>query len=147
MKAITIQQPSAWAIIAGHKRVENRGWAPNESLYGQVIAIHAAKKVAPRPWTAEKVLGRVDEDFVTSAIIGVVTLAGAFMLDDEVPGGILCEGGVTPKECRAITRTAWWFGPAGFVLRDPKCLKQPVPCKGQLGFWNVPPELERQMRW
>lgn len=26
MKSLTVKQPWAWAIVAGHKRVENRSW-------------------------------------------------------------------------------------------------------------------------
>ncbi len=44
MKAITVAQPFAWAILEGHKRVENRTRAPPQSLLGERIAIHAGKR-------------------------------------------------------------------------------------------------------
>ena len=41
MKAVTIRQPFAWAIAAGFKDIENRGWAPRVEP-GELIAVHAA---------------------------------------------------------------------------------------------------------
>ena len=41
MKALTVKQPWAWAIISGRKRVENRTWST--SVRGR-IAIHSSKK-------------------------------------------------------------------------------------------------------
>ncbi|MHC4404130.1 MAG: ASCH domain-containing protein [Planctomycetota bacterium] len=40
MKALTICQPWAWAIIHGPKPVENRGWA---TKYRGPLAIHAGQ--------------------------------------------------------------------------------------------------------
>jgi len=45
MKAISVRQPWAWAIIFGGKDVENRNKAPigTQQLIGRRIQIHAAK--------------------------------------------------------------------------------------------------------
>src|SRR5262245_47747274 len=40
MYALTVGQPFAWAIVAGHKTVENRSWATH---YRGPLLIHAAK--------------------------------------------------------------------------------------------------------
>lgn len=45
MKAISLWQPWASLIACGAKPYETRDWAPPRELIGQVIAIHAAKKV------------------------------------------------------------------------------------------------------
>ena len=44
MKALTIRQPWAWAIAAGHKRVENRTWT---TTYRGYLMIHAARTFGP----------------------------------------------------------------------------------------------------
>ena len=44
------------------------------------------------------------------------------------------------------SRSKWFSGPCGLVLASPRALKTPVPCKGALGLWNVPPEVERLVR-
>ncbi len=43
MKALTIQQPMASAVVLGPKRVESRHFGPNLPPGGQWIAIHAGK--------------------------------------------------------------------------------------------------------
>ena len=43
MKVVTICQPWAWAISAGHKTVENRTWAPS---YRGPILIHAGSSMS-----------------------------------------------------------------------------------------------------
>jgi len=41
MRALTLRQPWAWAIVHGQKRIENRPWKPWRDIIGQRIAIHA----------------------------------------------------------------------------------------------------------
>ena len=36
----------------------------------------------------------------------------------------------------------WFFGPYGLVLRDVRALATPVPCKGALGFWTLPTDVD-----
>jgi hypothetical protein len=45
MKALSIQQPWAWAIIAGHKDVENRSWYTHHR--GSLL-IHRRQEARPR---------------------------------------------------------------------------------------------------
>jgi hypothetical protein len=40
----------------------------------------------------------------------------------------------------------WFVGPYGFVLREPRALAKPIPCKGRQGFWQVPPAIARAVR-
>lgn len=47
MKAISLWQPWASLIACGAKPFETRSFAPPSDLIGQVIAIHAAKKIDP----------------------------------------------------------------------------------------------------
>ena len=47
LKALTIKQPFASAIMAGVKRVENRSWAPNLPPSGLWVAVHAAASFHP----------------------------------------------------------------------------------------------------
>lgn len=42
MKALTLRQPWAWAVASGHKKVENRVWAPR---YRGPLLIHAGVAV------------------------------------------------------------------------------------------------------
>lgn len=39
---LTVHQPWAWAIAAGHKPLENRKWKPPADVLGKYLAIHAS---------------------------------------------------------------------------------------------------------
>lgn len=81
MKAPTVQQPWAWAIVSGGKTIENRstGWG-----YRGALAIHAGGRIstagqdsqlvkdANRKWAVEH--GWFEPDLVMGAIIGIVDL-------------------------------------------------------------------------
>lgn len=58
MRVISLSQPWAWVMMFGAKRVENRSWPAPVALYGQRIAMHAAKS-----WDAEAYEGLVEGDF------------------------------------------------------------------------------------
>lgn len=124
MKALTLWQPWAWAIAAGHKKVENRGFAP-KFMIGERFAIHAGKTYDPA------VLVEICREFaiempnkmVTSAIVAVATL----------------------EEIVTRSNDPWFVGPYGLVLRDVVAINPPVPCKGAQGFWEIPPDVLAQV--
>ena len=70
VRALSIMQPWAWLIVAGHKDIENRSWPT--SFRGPVL-IHAGKRLDPDledaqdwPWRA---IDRPD-DFEVGGIVG-----------------------------------------------------------------------------
>jgi hypothetical protein len=130
MKALTICQPWAWAIAAGHKLVENRG---KPFSYRGPLAIHAGLSRTwlerERPFACEwPDLYGVDfpakDELVFGAVVAVAELYDCVKVEEigQLPGG------------------RWASGPWCLLLRDIRKLPQPVPCKGQLGLW-VPPAL------
>lgn len=121
MKAITLHQPWAWAIIHGPKRVENRKWRPFSSLIGKRILIHAGKTFDHQgySWIRKNFPGLeipAPKDFVLGAILGSAKLAA---VETAHPGG-----------------DRWWFGPFGWRLEDVEAWPEPVPCRGQQGLWD-----------
>lgn len=128
MKALSIQQPWAWAILHAGKDIENRSWPTKHR--GPVL-IHAGQR-----W---------DED-------GFVFLR--LRLGLEVPirndfarGGIV--GSVTIADCVTSSASRWFFGEYGFVLRDAKPLELPggrriIPMRGALGLFDVPNDVSRE---
>lgn len=125
MKALSIRQPWAWAILLAGKDVENRSWST--PVRGRVL-IHASAHLRTREF---------DEDcsFITR-ISGEPVLSHYYMRF----GGIV--GSVEIVDCVVTSASPWFFGPWGFVLRDPRPLPF-VPLRGQLGFFDVPDELVR----
>jgi hypothetical protein len=120
MKAISIRQPWAWLIIHEGKDIENRTWSTK--LRGRVL-IHAAKGMTVREY--------LDVCDVLWRIKPQICLPNMAALEY---GGII--GSVEIVDCLTQSDSPWFFGPHGFVLRDP----QPLPfrpMKGRLGFFEV----------
>ncbi len=43
------------------------------------------------------------------------------------------------------SRSRWFSGDYGFVLRNPRPLSRPIPCKGRLSLWNLTSAQERRV--
>jgi len=118
MKALSLTQPMAWAIFHG-KDIENRTW---RTPYRGRFYVHASKGFDQQHYNwlllNQKFLGienlPAKEDFVHGAIIGEVDIIS--MVDES--------------------DSPWFFGPIGFVLRNPVEYETPIPCKGKLGFFT-----------
>ena len=140
MMALTIHQPWAWAIAAGHKRVENRNWTRR---YRGPLAIHASVRwdadgehvvpglvLPPKWWTEPGVLPR-----------------GAFVAVAELVD--VCAETVNTMR-RAPLGEVWcgcgpWAVPGLYhwKLTGVRALDAPVPCRGAQGLWSVPDEVRR----
>lgn len=129
MKALTICQPWAWAIVHGPKRIENRTWPTN---YRGTILIHAGKSRG-RLATALPFLRSLGldppEDLTYAAIVGLAELV------DVRPVELV-------DQCAASQRTHGNFaeGPLCWLLEDVRAL-EPIPCRGKLGLWIPPAEI------
>lgn len=112
MKALSIMQPWAWLIVAGHKDIENRSWP---TRFRGPVLIHAGKRFDPdyedgHDWDWPHIEQPCDFDV----------------------GGIVGEAEIV--DCVQASRSCWFFGPFGFVLRNARPLPF-RPCRGQLGFF------------
>jgi hypothetical protein len=137
--AISFLQPWLWAIIEGHKPVENRSWKPPRNIVGQVIALHAS-----RGWDSdgrvmiEKLLGEAAAHSCMvaprGAIVGTARVAGAFQ-----PGGRAeLVGPILDADVDRLAASPWALGPWVWLLTDVRKFAEPIPCKGALGCWRVP---------
>lgn len=122
MRALSVQQPWAWAIIHGGKIIENR---PRRTHIRETIAIHASAQPR-REWRfpPRSLKPPPSDEWVLGAIIGFADLIG----------------------CVEEHRSKWFEGPFGYVLANPRPLRTPIPCKGALGFWKVPSQIARRCR-
>jgi hypothetical protein len=96
-------------------------------MYGQRIYVHAGRsnsELTPEiiQWIHERLTPAQLERFkdiysslAFGAIIGEVTIRGS-VTDSPSP---------------------WFVGKFGFLLGDPKLYEKPIPCSGQLGFFEV----------
>ncbi|MFW7267512.1 ASCH domain-containing protein [Gluconacetobacter sp. Hr-1-5] len=119
MKALSIKQPWAWLIVSGHKDVENRSWWT--SFRGPVL-IHAGKQHdGPKGDWGWPDIARPDAlDY--GGIIGIAEIVN----------------------CVRLHNSPWFCGPHGFVVRGARRLPF-VPLKGQLGFFDVPADVVREL--
>lgn len=123
MKALSIKQPWAFLIIHGftehephqitihQKNIENRNW---KTKFRGRFLVHASKqvdRVAMRKFIDK---GLNPDDLRRGEIIGSVDLIDVVTESDS----------------------HWFDGPIGFVLKDPIAFNDPIPWKGQLGFWE-----------
>ena len=117
MKALSIRQPWAWLIAHGIKPVENRSW--RTAVRGDIL-IHAGQQ------------------FDQQGLDGVLAIFGD--LRTRLPqqydlGGIV--GMATLVDCVDSHPSAWFTGPHGLVLHNPRPLPF-RPWRGELGFFDVP---------
>ena len=122
MKALSLKQPMAWAIFHG-KDIENRKWKTN---YRGRILIHASNN-----WDWDHHRWLLDNEdklgillpppscFVKKAFLGMVTIT----------------------DCVEEYESPWFFGPYGFVLKDPERFGMPIPYKGRPKIFEVPDEV------
>jgi hypothetical protein len=114
LRILTVQQPHAWAIVSGHKDVENRTW-PFPLRHGTTIAIHAGMKHDRRGLRVD-----VDEPdyFVRGAVVGFATVVDCH----------------AAEECDCSP----WAANVGFHWRlaDAWALSTPVPATGRLWLFR-----------
>lgn len=124
MKCLTVRQPWAWAILEAGKDIENRDWPT--SVRGRV-AIHAAKGMTRDEYEEFYFFIRY-----TQELLNAIHTLPAF--EKLIRGSVI--GTVEIVDCVRQSSSLWFQGDYGFVLRDPVLFKEPIPCRGQLGFWD-----------
>ena len=133
--ALSVRQPSAWAIIAGHKPIENRtmGSIRAGRMGPGRICIHAAAGLKEEEfrylyWRLGKhgVQCPHPLDLPRGAIIGTVEVTGIIPQGDS----------------------EWFGGKAGLTLTDPDPC-DPIPAPGALGYfeWHPGGALAKPMKW
>ncbi|HUQ97926.1 MAG TPA: hypothetical protein VM166_00645 [Gemmatimonadaceae bacterium] len=146
-------QPWATLVAIGANVIETRDWP---TKYRGPFAIHAAKgfprearalcrkqpfrdALAARGYTSA-------EDLPLGAVVALVNLESL----------IVCGPG-TLKEIRAQSKRGelppheadfgdFSDGRFGFVLNEVRRVGPPVPARGMLGFWTLPPDVEAEVR-
>lgn len=77
-------------------------------------------------------------------------LAGGHPIEfDTTPRQIKDAGGcvvgtIDIIDCVSSSESPWFFCNYGFVLRNPVVFPEPIPCKGALGFFEVPEEVHQR---
>lgn len=152
VKAISIHQPWAWAILdpTARKTVENRTWPTS---HRGALLIHASKSRAS--YMREKLIDWPAVygvplppwgTLTTGAILGVVEVVDCLRLAEW--RARRAAGCILAALAEPIMTTAWAEGPVCWILENPRQFVTPVPWRGQQGLFEVPdgklPELARR---
>lgn len=170
MKALTVRQPWAGCIAHLDKRVENRARRLPGKYVDATVAIHSAAEVDKTEvlsipagtkfpslfannaeWDAWRFwhLGRKPRDtanwppkLALGAVVAVARLAGCHHWDWDNLCGPECRDSSpsTPGLCSPWVHLGV---PWHWQLADVRPLPEPVPCKGMLGLWRLPEDVER----
>jgi len=148
MKALTVQQPWAWAIIHGQKDVENRTQAWS---YRGPLAIHAGKRISNRGLRTVPSIVAAERGTSPTLVADQMRVRAA-----TERGAII--GLVDVHHAEADCCESWWaetsYDEHGgrirrdlthLVLEDPRPLATPIPCRGALGLWTPPAEVLAQL--
>lgn len=120
LRAISIRQPWAYAILHFGKDVENK---PLRTHYRGRILIHSSLTVEDRQ--ARK-LGTDPDEMTTGAIIGSVEII----------------------DCIKKSKSIWAVrGQFHWILKNPLVIDKPIPFKGALGWITVPKRLLSSRRF
>ena len=122
MKCLSICQPFAKLIIQDKKTIELRNWNTN---YRGEFLVHAPIKI--RKEDCKKL--KIDEKLTTGAIIGKAEIYDVkkYQSTKEIQN----------DKNKHFSSKKFQEKMYGFILKNPKPLRIPIPWKGQLGFFDV----------
>lgn len=145
MRALTLKQPFATAIAVGPKRIENRPrrTIPRAWALPVWIALHAGKtwwKVDQQNWMEMWPESPKPHEMPKGALLGVMRV-------DEILE--LTEPAWPPQSLSKleleIRADPWTMGPWCLRIGEVRLLKEPIPCKGMLGMWEVPESIAKPL--
>lgn len=147
MYALTVWQPWAWLIGAGHKLVENRTWVPSYKLVkdGDDIAIHSGQHPPTRDdYEGARAIAReygitlpgsdsneMGVAYGRGRVVAVVTFTGVARSRADLPE----------------RQRPWWVGKFGWQLANVRQLNLGSAPKvlGQQGLWPLPLGVEEMV--
>jgi len=122
LKCLSVSQPFADLIVSGKKNIELRNW--NTNFRGDFL-IHAPLKI--RIEDSKRL--KINKKFTTGAIIGKAQLYDVKKYNSTKEIKLDQKYHFSTKKFQNKT--------FGFMLKNVKPLRIPIPWKGQLGFFDV----------
>lgn len=124
-------QPWAWAIAAGHKRVENRS---RPIGYRGELAIHAGKS---KKWmrglslATALLFDKLESDWEKKLVYGAIVASARLVACLPVEA-------IEALNAEEPDRYPFATGPWCWILEDVVRLETPMPCRGAQGLWFPP---------
>ena len=160
--ALTVRPPWAWcftAPVSKPKRIENRGW---EMTHRGPLWLHVGARSRWDPAGADSPL--VQEAWLEATGIphvphGTAREIGLHRSSDLIPFGAVTallevtgchHAGMCAKRDdggRVVLCDRWAARGQWHIETEPiRTLPEPVPCRGNLGLWRLPEDVERAVR-
>jgi hypothetical protein len=133
-RVLTVMQPSAWAIVAGLKNIENR---PRQTHLRGPILIHAGLRwdTVAGAWMGAQRIDVPDAAHVHGAIIG-----GAIIND--------CVRDAHQRDPERVEYSRWAIpGFWHWALRGATAFPRPIEARGRQGWWPAPALGARYVLW
>lgn len=123
MKAFTVYQPYAYAIVAGLKGYETR---PRRTNIRGRVAVHAGKGRFPSISMAAALALPKSPVLHHGAVLGTVEIVDCLPVEEVI------------HTLTAQERALGDYSPGRFawVLKNPVMFSAPVPASGKQGWWN-----------
>ena len=128
MKCLSVCQPFAELIVQGKKTIELRKW--NTKFRGEFL-VHAPQKIRLEDCKRLK----IKPEMIVGAIIGKVELIGVKEYENATQ--------IKKDSKKHLASNGESNNKYGFILQNPKQLRIPIPCTGQLNFFEFRPELTK----
>jgi predicted transcriptional regulator len=128
MKCLSVCQPFAELIVQGKKTIELRKW--NTKFRGEFL-VHAPQKIRLDDCKRLK----IKPEMTVGAIIGKVELINVREYENASQIKIDSKKHLASNDVNG--------NKYGFILQNPKQLRIPIPCTGQLNFFEFRPELTK----
>lgn len=122
MKCLSVSQPFADLIVSGKKTIELRKW--NTNFRGEFL-VHSPLKIKTKDCKRLKILKKP----VTGAIIGKAEIVDVKKYNSKLE--------VKADFKKHLASSDFFNRKYGFVLKNPKLFRIPIPYKGKLGFFDV----------
>ena len=126
MKCLSVCQPFANLIIQGKKTVELRKW--NTKFRGEFL-VHAPQKIRLDECKRLK----MQPEMTVGAIIGKVELIDVREYENTAQ--------IKIDSKKHLASNDESDNKYGFILQNPKQLRVPIPCNGQLNYFEFKSEL------
>ena len=128
MKCLSVCQPFAELIVQGKKTIELRKW--NTKFRGEFL-VHAPQKIRLDECKRLK----IKPEMIVGAIIGKVELIDVKEYENAAQ--------IKIDSNKHLASNDGSGSKYGFILQNPKQLRIPIPCNGQLNFFEFRSELTK----
>jgi hypothetical protein len=122
LKCLSISQPFAELVISGKKSIELRNW--NTSFRGEFL-IHAPIKIRTKDCKRLK----INKKLIVGAIVGKAILFDVKKYNSSSE--------IEEDRKHHLAGEDFHNKKYGFILKNAKSFRIPIPWKGQLGFFEV----------